>query len=252
MMRDPDRTFCRDDEVGYLGSRTLVAPGEALRLDETYRVAHLPLVAPRDPRVVPQSEDGYYRMGRHDRTYSVVLPIPAEALFASAAYRALDAEMREAPFARKIAWPLLPRRRNRLHATLCSNLSIGKPPVIAGASLDALRRLGPIHVELRGPFSGNRNLGRLYLRVYPEHGASGNVCRAIQRALGRPETELYLVGLYNLVDDLDADETIALAELIERWWERPILRFRTDHLWLLAASDDLVLDGAIEQILALA
>jgi hypothetical protein len=248
---DRDPVFCRDAELGYLRSRTRFAPGEGLRLDESYRLAHLPLVAPDHPRVIPSRADGYYRMGRHERTYSVALPIPSEALFASAAYLALDAEMRDAPFAQKITWPLLHRRRDRLHATLCSTLSIGPPPVIADSSRAAVCRLGPFHIELRGPFSGDRNLGRLYLRAYPERGRAGNACRAVQQAFGRPETDLYLVGLYNFIDDLDAGETSALASLVERWWDRPILRLTVDRLWPLSACDDLVLDGAVEEILAL-
>ena len=54
-----------------------------------------------------------------------------------------------------------------------------------------------------------------------------------------------------IVDDLDAAETSALAALIARWWDRPILRLAVDYLWLLSACDDLVLKGAVEEILAL-
>jgi hypothetical protein len=111
--------------------------------------------------------------------------------------------------------------------------------------------LGPIHVELRGLFSGSVNRGRLYLRAYPESRKGENVFRHIQRSLGHRETDLYVVGVYNLTDDLDADETAALASLIDRWWDRTILQFSVDQLWLMGACDDLVLDSAIAETVPL-
>jgi hypothetical protein len=104
---------------------------------------------------------------------------------------------------------------------------------------------------VRGLFSGTINHGRLYLRVYPEKRDGENLLARVQRLLGRRETGLYLVGLHNLTDDLDAHEAAALAELIERWWERPILRWQVDALGLLAAWDDLVLDGGVEETISL-
>ena len=73
----------------------------------------------------------------------------------------------------------------------------------------------------------------------------------IQRTLGRPETDLYLVGVYNFTDHLDVAEAAALKSIIERWWDRPILTFEANYLWHLGASDDLVLDSAVEEILPL-
>jgi phosphatidylethanolamine-binding protein (PEBP) family uncharacterized protein len=95
------------------------------------------------------------------------------------------------------------------------------------------------------------NKGRLYLRAYPESRNGENVFRQIQRSMGCRETDLYVVGLYNLMDDLDAVEAAALASLIDRWWHRTILRFDIDHLWLMGASDDLVLDSAIAETIPL-
>lgn len=69
----------------------------------------------------------------------------------------------------------------------------------------------------------------------------------VQRLVGGRQTGLYLVGLYNFTDDLDAREAAALAALIDRWWDRPILRWQVEALWLLAAWDHLVLDGAVEE-----
>ena len=78
-----------------------------------------------------------------------------------------------------------------------------------------------------------------------------NVFRQIQRMLGRPETDLYVVGIFNFTDNLDADETSALASMIEQWWDRPILRLEASYLWLLGAKDDLVLDATIAESVSL-
>ena len=69
--------------------------------------------------------------------------------------------------------------------------------------------------------------------------------------LGGRESGLYLVGLYNLTDDLDPHEAAALSALIDRWWDRPILRWQADRLWLLGARDDLVLDCDIVEAIPL-
>ena len=180
-----------------------------------------------------------YERGRHGKTMSLVLPVPDVD-------HLLEAELRAAPFAAKIAWDIVPRRRGKLHATLC-----GSPVTLDPAQRQALSDLGPIGIELRGLFSGTLNHGRLYLRVYPEKRNGENLLARVQRLLGRRETGLYLVGLHNFTDDLDPDEAAALAALIERWWERPILRWQADALWLLAAWDDLVLDGGVEETIQL-
>jgi hypothetical protein len=65
----------------------------------------------------------------------------------------------------------------------------------------------------------------------------------VQRALGRPETDLWLVGIYNLVDNLTAGEARELKAILDEWWDVGLLRFTATHLWLLGARDDLVLDG---------
>jgi hypothetical protein len=245
--------FCRDDELGYLRSRTSFVSGSGLTPDENYRFAHLPLVAPRHPDVIaarpgPQAVNTY-AMGRHARAFSLVLPIPGEALAQSEACQEMEDELRAGPFAGKIAWEIQPRRQHKLHATICGGL--GEHPTLGENDRRALAGFGPVGVELRGLFSGNLNVGRLYLRAYPEKRDGQNVLRQIQRALGRKETDLYVVGLYNLTDHLTVGEAAALAATIERWWDRPILRFRADSLWLLGASDDLVLDSAVAETLLL-
>jgi hypothetical protein len=244
--------LCTDSELGYLQSRTRFAPGAKLRLDEAYRLAHLPLIVPDHPDVIRSRPDGAYRMGRHDRIFSLVLPVPPDALERSAAYRELEADLRRAPFAHKIAWDLLAKRRARLHATICGSLSKQIPYRVSDEERAAFRRMGPLHVELRGLFSGNINIGRLYLRVYPECRDGENLLRQAQRIIGRPETNLYLVGLFNFVDHLGGAEAEVLQDLIQRWWDRSILTLDVSALWLLSASDDLVLDAMVEEVIPLA
>jgi hypothetical protein len=234
--------LCGDHELDYLANRTQFEEGQGLLLDETYRLAHLPLVAPRHPRAIARREGRPYEMGRHEPVFSLVLPIADELLRRSAAYLALEAELKASPLAPKIAWNIVERRRHKLHATLCGSLATGKtPPVLDAAQRDALRRLGPVTVELRGLFSGNVNRGRLYLRAYPEKRDGLNMFHRIQQVLGRRATNLYVVGIYNLIDDLDASEGSILSALLARWWDRSIVTFQAETLWLLGASDDLVL-----------
>jgi hypothetical protein len=247
----PTVAFCPDVALGYERSRTVFRPGEGLPLDETYRLAHLPLVAPSHPKVIAAREGTPYAMGRHARVFSLVLPVPGTALLGSETYRELNAELEASPVGRKIAWSLLERRQDKLHATICGSLSTGEPPRLGDDESRELAKLRPVAVELRGLFSGNVNVGRLYLRAYPASRNGQNAFRRIQRALGRPETDLYVVGIYNLTDDLDPAEASALGGLIERWWSRPVLRFEADHLWLLGASDDLVLDSAVAETVPL-
>ncbi len=236
--------LCSDDELDYLASRTQFEQGQGLLLDEAYRLAHLPLVAPGHPRVIARRDGRPYEMGRHERVFTLVLPVADEVLKRSPAYLALEAELRASPFAAKIAWDILERRRHKLHATLCGSLATGnKPPVLDAGQRDALRRLGPVTVELRGLFSGNVNLGRLYLRAYPEKRDGRNVFHRIQQLLGRRTTSLYVVGIYNLNDDLDPSECSILSDILTRWWDRPIARFQAEALWLLGTNDDLLLDS---------
>jgi hypothetical protein len=213
--------LCDDSELGYLASRTRFVEGQSLRLDDSYRLAHLPLVAPRHPGVIARRDGKPYDRGRHPPVGSLSLPVSGDALHRSPTATGLDDELRRSPLAAKVAWHILPQRRDRLHATLCGSLAAGPTPAAIGAAeRTALAQVGPLTVELRGLFSGNINLGRLYMRVYPEKRGGLNAFHRIQDIMGYRRTNLYVVGLYNLIDDLDAAETALLAGLIERWWDK--------------------------------
>jgi hypothetical protein len=239
-----ETAFCEDDGLGYVRSRTPFVDGAPLGLDTSYRAAHLPLMRPRHPLALSHVPGRPHMVdGRHPTAWSVVLPVDADALEGSPVGRELERRLRESSFAHKVAWELLPRRREVLHATVCGGLGEGPPPAFDDAALRALRDIGPIEIELRGHFSGNVSVGRLYLRVYPESRSGTNPLQLVQRALGRPETDLWLVGIYNLVDNLTAGEARELKAILDEWWDVGLLRFSATHLWLLGARDDLVLDG---------
>ena len=241
--------FCEDGELGY--RRSLTDFTTPLTLDESYRLAHLPLVAPEHPGVIARREGKFYEMGRHPAVHSLVLPVEDRTLRATSAFLVLEAELKAAPFAGKIAWDILPKRQDRLHATVCGSLSLAEAPIITVETREALRQIEPFTVELRGLFSGNVNRGRLYLPVYPEKRAGRNILQAVQAAFGRAPGDLWLIGLYNLTDDLDATETAALAEIVARWWNRPLLGLTVSELQVMGASDDLVLDAHVEAVLPL-
>lgn len=241
--------FCEDDELGY--RRSLTDFTSPLTLDESYRLAHLPLVAPDHPGIIPRREGKFYEMGRHPAVYSLVLPVEDGAMRASPAFRALEGELKAAPFAGKIAWDILPKRQDRLHATISGSLSLAEAPTITAKTREALGRIAPFTVELRGLFSGNVNRGRLYLPVYPEKRAGRNTLQDVQAAFGRAPGDLWLIGFYNLTDDLDTTETAALAEIVARWWSKPLLRLIVNELQVMGANDDLVLDAHVETVLPL-
>jgi hypothetical protein len=237
--------FCSDEQMGYSAARTRLPAGAPLALDESYRRAHLPLVNPAHPDVIATSVQPAYAMGRHEPVASLVIPLEAAALEASPAWAELDSALRASAFASKLAWDLLPRRRDRLHATLCGN--VGEGGALPGDALAALSAVGPFAVDVRGLFSGNVNVGRLYLRLYPELRHGANVVHQIQAAMGRPQNALHLAGLHNLTDHLSAGEAAALLAMIEQWWPRVIARIRVTELWVLSSTDDLVLDSEIVQ-----
>ncbi len=236
-------TLCRDDEMGYERARTAFVADDGMTLDERYRLAHLPLVAPDHPDVIASAPGEPYRMGRRPCVTSLTLHVPAAALEASSAYAQLQAELRDASFNAKIAWDVVERRRDVLHATICGSMGAQAPPGVTHAQAASLAAIGPFEVELRGVFSGNVNHGRLYLRAYPERRDGENVLRRIQRAFGRQDSDLFLVGVWNLTDHLDSREAGDLSRLIDDWWDRPIARFAVERLRLITSFDDLVLDG---------
>ena len=108
---------------------------------------------------------------------------------------------------------------------------------------DLLDQIGSISVCLKGPFLGTRNTGRIYFPVYPQKVRDEDVFALVQKRIGVSPTKLYLVGYYHLCHELDPLETRELAELIDRWRDRIIVRTTIPFLELHATNDDLALSG---------
>lgn len=238
--------FVSDADLEYERLATRFAPGAGLAMDESYRRAHLPLMAPDHPGVIREDAARGYLMGRHETIWSLVVPLEWEALARSQAFSAMHADMRVGPLASKVDWVSFEQRRDALHATIAGNLARGAAPVIPEAWRAAFRAAQPFRIALRGLFSGNINLGRLYLKLYPED-RDGNALQALQHRLGVKETGLYVVGLYNLIDDLDAKETAWLAGFITRYRDQNWLEATVGRLHLLGARDDLALDSEVAE-----
>jgi hypothetical protein len=248
----PEPDFCADSELGYERSRSVFIQGEAFRLDDAHRLAHLPLVNPSHPDVIAHVPGKSYAMGLHPRIHSLVLPVSLADLAGSAVFRKLEEEIRASILAPKIAWDIVKLRQDKLHATIAGSLGEGEAcPVLPPDALAAFARLGPLRVQLRGLFSGNVNKGRLYLKADPAKCDGQNAFQVIQRLLGRPATDLYVVGLYNLMDHLNQEEAEVLAQTTERWWQKDLLEITVRELWLLSSRDDLVLDSRIENHISL-
>jgi hypothetical protein len=245
----PEAVFVPRARLAYDRLLAPPAPGQPFLMDDGYRLRHLPLVAPAHPRAIVSAPGEDYLNGRHRRVHSLVAPIPDAALAASPAFAELAGALRGASFADKIAWDVAAQRAGKLHATLAGALAAGEtPPELDAAALAAV---GPFRLRLEGLFTGNVNRGRLYLEAHPEERAGENVVHLLQRALGRPTTDLYVVGLHNLTDDLDAAEAADLAALIAAWRGRAVAEIVVDALWLLSSLDDLVLESRVERLISL-
>lgn len=243
--------FVPDSALDYDDQMTRFTAGEAMRLDPAYRRAHLPLVAPDHPDIIAEAPDQGYRMGRHETTWSLVLPVPWDALAASPGFRRLDQGLREGPLARKICWKSVDAREAVLHATLCSTLATGDPYPANPAWRVALAGLPPFAVDVRGLFSGSINRGRLYLKVYPEQRQGENAIQQVQRAFGSRQTALYVAGLYNLTDHLDTAETAWLAAFLTDHRDTPLTTLTVETLWIQGVRDDLALDSEVAEIIRL-
>lgn len=242
----PAITYCDDAMMAYEASRKNFRPGERIVFDEPYRLAHLPLVNPEHPAVISQVEGRDYLNGRYEKArHALVIPIAADFFQQSEAFQALDHAMRSARFAPKIAWDICERRRSRLHATLASGFAEADLDRVAASAQQALDRIDPISVCLKGPFIGDRNFGRIYFPVYPQQIEGQDALASVQQGIGMSPTRLYVVGYYHMRSELDAAETAELAELIDQWRDRVIATTTISVLEIYATNDDLALSARI-------
>jgi hypothetical protein len=242
----PPITYCDDEMMAYRSSRKIFQSGEGVVFDEGYRLAHLPLVNAGHPAVISEVDGRDYRNGTYEKTrYALVMPISADAFLESDQFQALELAMKSSGFARKIAWEMGERRRLRLHATLASvgpETDLDRCVAVVQGLLD---QIGPVSVCLKGPFLGTRNTGRIYFPVYPQNVRGEDPFALAQKSVGIPPTKLYLVGYYHMCDELDPLETRELAELIDRWRDRIVVRTTIPLLELYATNDDLALSARV-------
>jgi hypothetical protein len=240
----PPVTYCDESMMAYRSARKTFQPGEAVVFDDGYRLAHLPLVNAGHPAVIRQVDGRDYRNGTYEKArFALVVPIAAEVFLESSLVQALELAMKSSGFAPKIAWELCERRRSNLHATLASGIAEADLDRCAAAVQDRLDQIGSISVCLKGPFLGTRNTGRIYFPVYPQMIWGEDPFALVQKSVGVSATKLYLVGYYHMCNELDALETRELAELIDQWRDRIVIRTTVPFLELHATNDDLALSA---------
>ena len=70
------KTYCDDAMMAYPASRKKFQSGERIVFDESYRLAHLPLVNPDHPAVISQADGRDYVNGRYEKVrHALVIPI---------------------------------------------------------------------------------------------------------------------------------------------------------------------------------
>ena len=233
-------------EFRYDESRLDLAQAASLRFDDTYRLAHLPLVSPGHPLAIDHRSGLDYHQGTYERArYSLVAPISTDELTASGPYTRFAEEMAGASFNDKISATMLKRRIDRLHATITGGLQPAEAPRQAEAISSSFRGRHGFGVRIMGPFLGTRNTGRIYLPVVPEIVRGEHAFGLIQRLLGLPVTGFYAVGVFNLDDELDQNQVRELHDVVERWKHETLAELRVTHLQILATHDDLALSARV-------
>jgi len=230
--------------MAYRAARKTFQSGERIVFDEGYRLAHLPLVNAGHPAVISEVDGRDYRNGTYEKTrYALVMPISANAFLESDEVQALELAMRSSGFAPKIAWEICERRSSQLHATLAGGVPESDIDRYGAVVQDLLDQIGPISVCLKGPFLGTRNTGRIYFPVYPQKIGGEDAFALVQKRISVLPTKLHLVGYYHMRQELDPLETRELAELIDQWWDRIVVKTTIPFLELYATNDDLALSA---------
>jgi hypothetical protein len=242
----PAITYCDDSMMAYQSARKIFQPGEGVVFDEGYRLAHLPLVNAGHPAVTSEVDGRDYRNGTYEKTrYALVMPISAGAFLESDQVQALELAMKSSGFTPKIAWEICERRRLRLHATLAGGVPESDIDRYVAVVQGLLDQIGPISVCLKGPFLGTRNTGRIYFPVYPQKIGGEDAFALMQKSIGVSPTKLYLVGYYHMRNELDPLETRELAELIDQWRDRIVVKTTVPFLELYATNNDLALSARV-------
>jgi len=235
------REFTPDAELRFAATRHVFADPAPFELGADYRLAHLPLVAPGHPLAIGSVPGKDYRDGRYATPRdALAVHVPAALLHESPVFQAIEAELKACAVGRAIAWDIGRRRRDVLHATVAGPFD----PSAADACMRAAQAwragAGPA-IRVGGPFVGDRNHGRIYLRVYPERIDGTDAYADLQRAVGARVTGFYAVGLWHLDGNLDPSAAAALAAWLDRHWTAEIAIVPQARLGMLRTTDDLAL-----------
>lgn len=236
--------YVDDTGLDYQASCQQYGHNDALQLDAFYRAAYLPLLNPTHPEVIAAHED--YRLGRYcQRRYSLVLPVEMDWLENSPAFTALDMAIRQSSFAEKIAWEVMTARRARVHATFCRGIQEDALPARVTHFERVIARSAKPRFRVGGLFTGNKNTGRLYFKLYPEQTPDGNVFHHLQHALGETPSPMWLTGYYHFQDALDVAQTRQLMAIMARFGDATLAEVTASELWLLGTHDDMALSGEV-------
>ena len=236
--------FTNDNVLGYDSAHRDFSAGDELTLDTNYCRAHLPLINPSHPDAIVIDE-GYFMGTYTTNRHSLVLPVSDERLRQTATFIRIERALRNASFSGKIAWDLLAKRKNLLHATISSGLEHDCTEYVTKALQSFINAPPYKKYRLGGIFNGPVNTGRLYLKVYPEAVGAGHIFGEIQSLLGLKQTQFFLVGYFNLTDHLDQHETQELSIILDRFRNETFWEDDLKELWLISTQDDLVLSGKI-------
>lgn len=246
-LRATDRaTFATDDALAYARSRRRFSRGDRLVFDESYRYAHLPLLDPGHPAAINAPDGLDYEAGRYrTERYSLVVPVPHARLADSPVFRTIDDALRRASFASKISFDLCEARRSRQHITIAGGLMADDLARIEAVVRERLHSPASVAYQLKGPFIGSKNYGRMYFPAYPAVHGGGEAYAMLQEAIGVKPNGFYAMGYYNFADELSGDETEELQGMIDEFASRIVLEAEPDELWIMATRDDLALSGRV-------
>jgi hypothetical protein len=236
----PAREFTPDSQLRFAPTRHVFQAQAPFELGADYRLAHLPLVSPGHPRAIAAMPGKDYRNGRYSSARdALVVHVPAAVLDESPVFQTIEADLKASAAGSAIAWDIGRRRRDALHATIAGPFDPIAGDACARAAHAWLGDDAAPAIRLGGPFVGDRNHGRIYLRIYPACRDGTDAYADLQRAAGARVSGFYAVGLWHLARDLDPSMAAELAAWLDRHWAAEIAVIPQGRLAMLRTTDDL-------------
>lgn len=238
--------FAKDDILAYAMSRRQFSAGDRLLFDEPYCYAHLPLLDPQHPAAINTPNGLDYKAGRYEaERYSLVIPVPHSLLVKSLVFRTIDNSLKRSSFRDKISFELCETRQPNQHITVAGGFKAVDLPLIEAKVREYLQETISVAYQLKGPFIGSKNLGRMYFPAYPTVHSGGEAYAMLQNAIGMRQSGFYAMGYYNFADELSVEETKELQGIMDEFAGQIVLEADPDEFWIMATNDDLVLTGRV-------